>query len=114
MHAKQMRILIADSDPHRRFTVERFLNQAGCFGVAVSGTVQEMLSLLGYPGKPFDLVLVNLDLPDQQSPAVLEQLQHHRNVVLYRSCFVSGLMADPLAQVAEGLWGLPKAAGNEH
>ncbi|WP_457437618.1 hypothetical protein [Pseudomonas sp. TE3786] len=109
-----MRILIADADQYRRFTVEKLLNQAGCFGVAIAATVDELMLLIGFPGKSFDLVLVNCELLDQHSPAALEQLQGLGNVVLYRKGFISGRMADPLAEVSEGLRGLPNVAVTLH
>jgi DNA-binding NarL/FixJ family response regulator len=109
-----MRILIADPNQLVRFSIERLLNQAGCFGVAVVGTLEDMLLLLGYPGRAFDLVLINNGLLDQQATSTLERLQQHRNVVMYRNVLHSGRIADPLARITEGLCGVPAMAATLH
>lgn len=114
MLPKQMRILIADPNQPVRFSVERLLNQAGCFGVAVVGTLEELLLLLAYPGRAFDLVLVNYALLDGQGSSTLERLQQYRNVVMYRNVLHSGRIADPLAHITEGLCGLPDPARTLH
>jgi DNA-binding NtrC family response regulator len=103
MLSKDLRILIADSDQPLRLAVEKLVNHAGCYGVAVVPTVEEVVALLDFPGRPFDFVLINSQLLDQASYSTLDVLNNHRNVVLYRNGLYSGHLADPLAVIREGL-----------
>ncbi len=114
MHPKHMRILIADANQAQRLSVEKFLNQVGCFGVAGVATVDDLTNLIDFPGRPFDLILVSCHLLDQLSADAMHALQGHRNVVLYRNGFFSGRIADPLALISEGLCGLPAPLPTVH
>jgi len=107
MNPKHMRVLVADASQTQRLSVEKFLNQVGCFGVAVVGTAGDLTNLIDYPGRPFDLILVSCHLLDQLSVDAMQALQSRSNVVLYRHGFFSGRIADPMAHISEGLCGLP-------
>jgi CheY-like chemotaxis protein len=114
MLPKSLRILIADANQQRCLSVEKLINHAGCYGVGVVGTADELAALLNYPGRPFDVVLINCRLLDQANTDTLDLLQQHSNVVLYRNGLYSGQMADPDSVIREGLCGLPSAAPGLH
>ncbi|GLK88975.1 hypothetical protein [Pseudomonas turukhanskensis] len=114
MLPKTLRILIADANQQLRLSVEKLINHAGCYGVGVVATADELKALLGFPGRPFDVVLVNCRLLDQASTDTLDLLQQHSNVVLYRNGLYSGHMADPHSAIREGLCGLPSAVPGLH
>ncbi len=114
MNPKYMRVLVADASQTERLSVEKLLNQVGCFGVAVVSTAGDLTHLIDYPGRPFDLILVSCHLLDQLSSDAMQALQSRSNVVLYRNGFFSGRLADPLARIAEGLCGLPAALPTLH
>ncbi|MEN0107005.1 MAG: hypothetical protein AAGC84_11345 [Pseudomonas sp.] len=107
MNAKQMRVLITDNDQHLRFTVEKLLNNVGCHGIAVVGSLDETMALLAFPGRRFDAVLINCQMLESASAASMEVLHNYGNVVLYRNGLYSGHMADPLALIREGICGVP-------
>jgi len=96
MLAKHMRILIADADPLVCANVEKLMNNAGCFGIASVGTLDELLSLIDFGGKPFDRVLINRRLLGHEYTDALKTLSGFRNVVIYRSGFQFDRLADPL------------------
>lgn len=100
MSAKHLRILIADADPQVRFNVEKMMNNAGCFGVATVGSLDELLALIDFPGKPFDRVLVNRRLLGCEQNEALQVLSRHRNVVIYRSGFQFDRLTDPVCSEA--------------
>lgn len=94
MLAKHLRILIADSNHHRRLNIEKLLNQAGCHGVGLATSFEELMALLGFPARPFDLVLINYQLLEQAGEGMQEALCGCQDVLLYRSDLFS-LLADP-------------------
>ncbi len=103
MSAKHLRILIADADPQLRFNVEKMMNNAGCFGVATVGSLDELLALIDFPGRPFDRVLINRRLLGPETTEALKTLGRHRNVVIYRSGFRFDRLADPVCSTTDSV-----------
>jgi PleD family two-component response regulator len=61
---KSLRILIADEQHFHRLRIERWFNQLGYYGVAPVQRLEELLILVEYASKPFDLLVVNAALAD--------------------------------------------------
>jgi DNA-binding NarL/FixJ family response regulator len=59
---KTLRILIADKQHFHRMKIERMLNQLGYFRIAPVHCVEELLTLVEYGSKPFDLVMISASL----------------------------------------------------
>jgi CheY-like chemotaxis protein len=62
MPNKALRILIADKQHTHRLVLERLFNQQGYFRIVPVSDLQELLTLVGYDGEPFDLVVANAGL----------------------------------------------------
>ena len=111
---KTLRILIADADDNRRLNVEKVFNKLGCYGIAPVSTIDELTTLLDFPPKPFDLVLINCTLMGQESAGTLDTIQNaDSNVVLYSNYFFSDAIAETPAGIAEGLAAFPFLAATQ-
>lgn len=62
MPNKALRILIADEQHFQRLRVERLFNQLGYYRVAPVHSLEELLTLIEYADRPFDLVVINAAL----------------------------------------------------
>ncbi|AZF11309.1 hypothetical protein C4J93_3113 [Pseudomonas sp. R2-37-08W] len=59
---KALRIMIADAQHIRRLRLERDINHQGYYAIAPVSSREQMLDLLGYGERGFDLLLVNAQL----------------------------------------------------
>ncbi|AZF16585.1 response regulator [Pseudomonas sp. R3-18-08] len=59
---KALRIMIADAQHIRRLRLERDINHQGYYAIAPVSSLEQMLDLLGYGERGFDLLLVNAQL----------------------------------------------------
>ncbi|MHA6578643.1 response regulator [Pseudomonas yamanorum] len=56
---KALRIMIADPEHVQRLRLERDLNRQGYYAIAPVSNLKDMVTLLGYGERGFDLVLIN-------------------------------------------------------
>lgn len=59
MRDKSLRIMIADPQHFQRLRLERDFNYQGYYAIAQATSLEEMLKLIEYGDKHFDLVLIN-------------------------------------------------------
>lgn len=59
---KALRIMIADPEHLQRLRLERDFNRQGYYAVAPVSSLQDMLNLLEFGDRGFDLVLINASL----------------------------------------------------
>ncbi|MGY2041477.1 response regulator [Pseudomonas pergaminensis] len=62
MTNRALRIMIADPQYFQRLRLERDFNYQGYYAIAPVSSLEEMLSLLEYGDRPFDLVMINASL----------------------------------------------------
>lgn len=62
MKDKALRIMIAEPEHSERLRLERDFNDQGYYAIASTASLKEMLILLEYGNRRFDLVLINADL----------------------------------------------------
>ncbi|OPA96920.1 hypothetical protein BFW87_11415 [Pseudomonas fluorescens] len=62
MTNKALRIMIADPQHFQRLRLERDFNYQGYYAIAPVSNLEEMLTLLEYGDRAFDLVLINASL----------------------------------------------------
>ena len=66
MSNKALRILIADEQHFHRMSIERLFNQLDYHRIAPVTNLAELLTLVEYGANPFDLVVVDASLTDDQ------------------------------------------------
>lgn len=59
---KAMRIMIADPEHAQRLRLERDFNRQGYYAIAPVSSLEDVLTLLEYGGRGFDLVVINASL----------------------------------------------------
>jgi CheY-like chemotaxis protein len=71
------RVLVADDHPGTRAILEQMLTMAGMAATLVDGgrRVMPALEAAGEAGAPFDVALIDLDMPDMDGYAVAQQLR---------------------------------------
>jgi two-component system copper resistance phosphate regulon response regulator CusR len=75
-----MRLLVVDDDPGLRRLLRRALQQSGMDCVAVDSAEGALAEMAGAVPGAFDLILLDVDLPDRPGWEFLEELRHRRNV----------------------------------
>ncbi|HEX4546793.1 chemotaxis protein CheY [Pseudomonas sp.] len=85
MTNKALRILIADPQHFQRMKIERLFNHLDYYRVGAAQSLSEMLSLVGYGGEPFDVLVVNADLASgsMDLPAFLLDGSPVRHALIY-------------------------------
>lgn len=91
--ASGLRILVADDEPHIRTALELFLTSQGHDVVSV-GSGTEVFERVR-EGPTFDVILLDIRMPDVSGKQVFEQWQRERDVLADSVVFITGDIVSP-------------------
>lgn len=74
-----MHVLLVEDDRALRLTLQAALETEG-YAVTGSGSVADAMALLAHHPQPFDLVVLDLGLPDDDGTALLGWIGQHRSL----------------------------------
>lgn len=82
-----LRVLVTDDEPHIRMAIERFLTTQG-HSVATAGSGREALGMV--EGSSFDVVLLDMRMPDISGQQIFERWREERPELTQRVIFLTG------------------------
>ena len=82
-----LRVLVTDDEPHIRMAIERFLTAQG-HSVATAGSGREALGMV--EGSSFDVVLLDMRMPDISGQQIFERWREERPELTQRVIFLTG------------------------
>ena len=82
-----LRVLVTDDEPHIRMVIERFLTAKG-HSVATAGSGREALGMV--EGSSFDVVLLDMRMPDVSGQQIFERWKTERPELTQRVIFLTG------------------------
>lgn len=90
------RILVADDEPSIRRVLEL---ASGRFGARLTAVGDARAAIEALEAQEFDLVLLDVRMPEGGGPAVFEHLQRHRPALVPRTIFMSGQLSSEMNEV---------------
>ena len=82
-----LRVLVTDDEPHIRMAIERYLTSQG-HSVATAGSGREALVMV--EGSSFDVVLLDMRMPDISGQQIFERWKTERPELTQRVIFLTG------------------------
>lgn len=76
-HPDKLRVLIIDDDPTIRTVIKTILSQEG-LSIGAAKDAEEALALLRPPAIPYDLVLLDINLPGESGIELLKQMRDQK------------------------------------